>query len=80
MEAGHTATGAAPRLAVQDQNQNYFAKRFKTLPRHRWAADRSETSTSEGLMTLSLPLLMHAKAAAAPALAKLPAWQAFEIP
>ena len=46
MEAGHTATGAAPRLAVQDQNQNYVAKRFKTLPRHRWAADRSETSTS----------------------------------
>ena len=47
MEAGHTATGAAPRLAVQDQNQNYVAKRFKTLPRHRWAADRSETSTSD---------------------------------
>ena len=47
MEAGHTATGAAPRLAVQDQNQNYVAKRFKTLPRYRWAADRSETSTSD---------------------------------
>ena len=54
MEAGHTASGAAPRLAVQDQNQNYAAKRFKRLPRYRWSADSDAQLASD------------AKAAAAP--------------
>ena len=63
-EAGHTATGAAPRLAVQDQNQNYVAKPFKK---------RCLAIVGPPTLTLiSLP--DDAKAAAAPPC------QAFEIP